>query len=303
MQPQSTSKPLSRGTLHSEVNQVLVHTRSKRCVDKTLGLLLIVLETTQVYPSVKKKDSGELRMNNGGDVLARGCPTAQFAGASSNITDFENDFIYMEIAEVLEKYGLSQAEYDQYHAQRDSGERLPDLTPVALQETLEVGFSVTDHRKNYLSEATESPSVVKEAPKKYPESTYGTAKPILDRILVMRISDDPDTEILEDGSTRNKKSGLITAAKYRQHSNVGIVLSAGGFVVVGGLRVPMEELIKPKCKVVFGDYNSEVFPLEKKKAEELCDAIQVNYIDDPQGIRIVRAQDVRTVEWPIEDTK
>ena len=237
-------------------------------------------------------------MKNGGDVLARGCPTAQFAGASSDITEFENDFIYMTVEEVLEKYGLDQSEYDQYHFLRENGDRLPDLTPVALQETLEVGFSISDHRKNYLSEDTEAAAVKEEAPKKYPERTYGTARPILDRILVMRISDDPDMELLEDGSTRSKKSGLITAQKYRQHSNVGIVLAAGGFVVLGGLRVPMEELIKPGFKVVYGDYNSEVFPLDKKKAEALCDAIGVNYVDEQQGLRIVRVQDVRTVEVP-----
>ena len=233
-----------------------------------------------------------------GDTLAKGAPSAQFAGASSEITSFENDVIYMEVAEVLEKYGLSQAEYDQYTFLRSDGQRLPDLTPVSLQETLDVGFSISDHRKNYLSEATEAAAVKAEAPKKYPEPTYGTARPILDRILVMRISDDPDTELLEDGSTRSKKSGLITAQKYRQHSNVGIVLAAGGFVVLGGLRVPMEELIKPGFKVVYGDYNSEVFPLDKKKAEALCDSIGVNYADDQQGLRIVRVQDVRTVEVP-----
>src|ERR1019366_8265532 len=237
-------------------------------------------------------------MNNGGDVLARGCPTAQFAGASSEITSFENDVIYMEVAEVLEKYGLSQAEYDQYTFLRSDGQKLPDLTPVALQETLDVGFSIADHRKNYLSESTEAANVVAEAPKRYPEPTYGTASPILDRILVMRISDDPDTELLEDGSTRNKKSGLITAAKYRQHSNVGLVLAAGGFVVLGGLRIPMEELIKPGYKVIFGDYNSEVFPMDKKKAEALCDSLGINYVDDEQGLRIVRVQDVRTIEVP-----
>src|ERR1019366_5003498 len=233
-----------------------------------------------------------------GDTLAKGALSAQFAGASSNITDFENDMIYMTVAEVNEKYGLSQEEYDLYYTSRGRGEHLPDLTPVALQETLDVGFSISDHRKNYLSEATEAAAVKAEAPKKYPEPTYGTARPILDRILVMRISDDPDTELLEDGSTRSKKSGLITAQKYRQHSNVGIVLAAGGFVVLGGLRVPMEELIKPGFKVVYGDYNSEVFPLDRKKAEALCDSIGVNYADDQQGLRIVRVQDVRTIEVP-----
>jgi co-chaperonin GroES (HSP10) len=235
-----------------------------------------------------------------GDRLARGCPTAQFAGASSNITDFENDFIYMEVEKVMEKYGLSQAEFDLYHAQRESGDRLPDLTPVALQVGLDAGFSVADHRHNYLSETTVPAPVRAEAPKKYPEPTYGTARPILDRILVMRISDDPDTELLEDGSTRNKKSGLITAAKYRQHSNVGLVLAAGGFVVLGGLRIPMEELITPLDKVIYGDYNSECFPMDKNKVEALCDSLGVNYVDDQQGLRIVRVQDVRTVEKPVK---
>jgi autonomous glycyl radical cofactor GrcA len=63
----------------------------------------------------------------------------------------------------------------------------------------------------------------------------------------------------------------------------------------------MEELIRPGYKVVYGDYNSEVFPLDKKKAEALCDAIKVNYVDDQQGLRIVRVQDVRTVEVPIQE--
>ena len=235
-------------------------------------------------------------MLQGGDVLARGNPTAQFAGASSNITDFENDVIYMEVADVLKKYGISQADYDSAQADRENGHHLPDLTPVALQDTLEVGFSITDHRKNYLSEPLESPAVKAEQAKKYPEPSYGTARPILDRILVMRISDDPDTELLEDGSTRSKRTGLVTAAKYRQHSNVGIVLAAGGFVVLGGVSVSMEELVKPGDKVTFGSYNTEVFPMDKKKAEALCDAIGVNYVDDPQGLHIVRVQDCRTVE-------
>ena len=237
-------------------------------------------------------------MNNGGDVLARGCPTAQFAGASSNITDFENDFIYMEIAEVLTKYGLSQAEFDSYHAQRDNGDRLPDLTPVALQETLDVGFSITDHRKNYLSVGEEDSKVKTEAPKKYPDPTYGTFHPIMDRILIMRVLDDPDTELLEDGSTRSKRTGLVTTAKYRQHSNVGIVLATGQWVIVGGVKLPMSEFIKPGFKVCFGEYNAENFPMDRKKAEALCDAIGVNFVDDQQGLRLVRVQDVRGVEEP-----
>ena len=232
-----------------------------------------------------------------GDRLARGCPTAQFTGASADITEFENDFIYLEVAEVCEKYGLSTAEYDMYHAQRENGEKLPDLTPVALQETLEVGFDVTDHRHNYLQEATEPAAVVAEAPKKFPEPAFEPMQTLMDRILVMVISDDPNEELLEDGSTRNRTTGLISTAKYRQHSNVGIVLLAGQWVVVGGVKTPMSELLKPSDKVIFGDYGSEKMPETfDKKAEAICDSIGVNYQKTEQGIRIVRIQDVRTVE-------
>ncbi len=236
-------------------------------------------------------------MNNGGDVLARGCPTAQFAGASSNITDFENDVIYMEVDEVLTKYGISQADYDEYQVQREAGKHLPDLTPTALQDTLEVGFSITDHRKNYLSEATEAPRVAQEAPKKYPESEYEPMQTLMDRILVMVISDDPNIELLEDGSSRDKRTGLISTARYRQHSNVGIVLLAGQWVVVGGVKTPMSEFVKPGDKVIYGDYGSEKMgDTFDKKAEAICESLGVNYEKTEQGIRIVRIQDVRTVE-------
>ncbi len=241
-------------------------------------------------------------MNNGGDVLARGCPTAQFAGASSGITDFENDFMYMAVAEVLEKYGLSQAEYDSYHAQRDNGEKLPDLTAVALQETMEVGFSVTDHRKNYMGLPTDVDAVA-ETVKKYPEPQFESAHPILDRVLVMIYSDDPNVEILEDGSSRDKTTGLITAAKYRQHSNVGIVLAAGQFVVLSGVKFSMCEFIEVGDKITYGDYNSEIFPMDKKKAEALCNSLNIDYQEDSKGLRIVRVQDVRVVEKRVKATQ
>jgi co-chaperonin GroES (HSP10) len=231
-------------------------------------------------------------MNQGGDVLARGGATAQFGGAQG-ITDLEQDFAFLTMEAVCNKYALSESEYDTYAAMRLDGKHLPDLPPVGKETELGVGFCVTDHRKDYL----ETPEV-QEAPKKFPERTYGTARPLLDRILIMRISDDPDVEQLADGSTRSRKSGLVTAAKYRQHSNVGIVLATGGFVVLGGVRVPMEELIKPGDKVCFGEYNAENFPMDKAKAGALCDALGINYVDDQQGLRLVRVQDVRTVEVP-----
>ncbi len=230
-----------------------------------------------------------------GDRLARGCPTAQFAGASSDITSFENDFMYLEISEVLEKYGLSQAEYDAYHAQRDNGEKLPDLSTVALQETMEVGFSVTDHRKNYMGLPTDV-DVVSGTVKKYPVPQFESAHPILDRVLVMIYSDDPNVEVLEDGSSRDKTTGLITAAKYRQHSNIGIVLAAGQYVVLSGVRFSMSEFIEVGDRITYGDYNSEIFPMDKKKVLALCDSLQIDYQEDAKGLRVVRVQDIRVVE-------
>jgi co-chaperonin GroES (HSP10) len=230
------------------------------------------------------------------DTLASGGKTAQFSTAA-NITDFQADFIYKEVAEVLEKYGLSQAEFDVYTAMYISNEKLPDLKPVSEQESLGVGFSVADHRKNYAADnLTSMPDAVKEAVKKFPEPEYEPIKTLMDRILVMVISADPDEELLEDGSTRSRKTGLISTAKYRQQSNVGIVLLAGQWVITGGLRTGMSEILKPGDKVIYGDYGSEKVPMKDEKAEALCDSVGVNYEKTEQGLRVVRVQDVRTIE-------
>ena len=239
-------------------------------------------------------------MNNGGDVLARGAGSAQFSAGGSNLTDFEADLIYKEVAEVMGKYGLTQEEYDKYHAARDTGEKLPDLRPVD-EQTLEVGFSVNDHRTNYLSTPTEVKAAETMRSKKFSDSTYESPQTLLDRILVMVISDDPNVELMEDGSTRDKKTGLITAAKYRQHSNVGIVLLAGQWVVTGGVKTPMSDVLKPGDKVVYGDYGSEKLPMDDSKAEALCDALSVNYEKTEQGLRVVRVQDVRVVYRRVKD--
>jgi co-chaperonin GroES (HSP10) len=231
------------------------------------------------------------------DTLASGGKTAQFSTAA-NMTDFEADVLYKDVPEVLAKYGLSQAEYDTYSAMRLNNEKLPDLLPVDFQEGLKVEFSVTDHRKNYMNVETTDVKSAEVESKKFPEPTYGSFRPILDRILVMRVSDDPDMELLEDGSTRSRKSGLVTASKYRQHSNVGIVLAAGQWVVLGGVKFPMADFVRPKDKVCFGEYNAENFAMEKTKVEALCDSLGVNYVDDKQGLRLVRLQDVRGIEAP-----
>jgi len=232
----------------------------------------------------------------GGDVLAAGGTKANFAGAGGEVTDFEQDFIFMGVEELCNKYALSQSEYDVYAASRLEGNKLPDLKDVNHKKSLDVGFSVTDHRQNYLSEATEPARVVATQVKKYPEPTYEPVETLMDRVLAMVISDDPNIELLEDGSTRDKRTGLISTARYRQHSNVGIVLLAGQWVVVGGVKIPMADIIKPGDKIVYGDYGSERFTLSEEKALALCDTLGVNYEKTEQGMRVIRVQDIRTVE-------
>lgn len=222
-----------------------------------------------------------------GDRLAAGQKSAAFGGAGSAITDYEQDFTFMGMDEVCKKYGLNQAEYDTDAAWRLSGEKLPDRKPVGQEKEL---FTIKDLRRNYFSEP------VAEQPKKYSEPTYEPVQTLMDRVLAMVISDDPNIELLEDGSTRDKRTGLIQTAKYRQHSNVGIVLLAGQWVVMGGIKTPMSEIVSPGDKIVFGDYGSEKFNLSDEKAEALCDKLGVNYEKTEQGMRIIRVQDIRTVE-------
>ncbi len=232
-------------------------------------------------------------MNSGGDVLARGARSAQFAAGGSDLTDFEYD-LRTRTDIVAEKYGLSTAEVEEYLIRVRSGERL-DKQPKALVDELGAGITVIDRRPSYTEEIEE----VKKAPvvtKKYPEKSYASATPILDRILVKRCAEGPDMKIMEDGSVLNTKTGLVIAAKYRQHSNVGIVLATGQFVILGGQRVPMGDVVRVGDRVTYGDYNSEVFHMDEAKVEALCDSVQMNYEVDQEGLRVVRVQDVRLVE-------
>jgi co-chaperonin GroES (HSP10) len=158
------------------------------------------------------------------------------------------------------------------------------------EESLTKGVTVIDKRSKYDSEPVAKPEP------KFPPKEYGTFSPILDRILVKRMPDDPDEELLEDGSSRNIKTGLITAAKYRQHSSTGVVLATGSFVVMGGVKIPMEEIVRPGDWALWGDYNSEVMHIAEDKVKDLCDAVEIDYIEDPDGVRIVRIQDVRAVK-------
>lgn len=234
---------------------------------------------------------------NGGDALARGAKSAQFAGASL-ISQFEDDLIFRSEI-VAEKYGLTDEQIAAYKQDREDGKKLPELPTVAeLKELadskLNVGFSVKDSRRSYLSEPESKPVV--EAPKKWPEQTYGPMRTILDRVLVKRVPDDPNMEMLEDGSMRDKRTGFVTPAKYRQHSNIGVVLAVGDFVVMGGVKTPLSDFVKPGDKVKYGDYNSEVYYLSDEEVEKLCDAVEFNFVSDPEGLRVIRVQDIRTIQ-------
>ena len=201
-----------------------------------------------------------------GDRLARGDRTAQFSAGTSKADD------PIELHNVADE------------------EEIPEIDGKPL-------FKINDRRTQY--ELTASDTVAEVAAKKYPEPEYTPFTPILDRILVMRVPLDPNLEVLEDGSVRDKRTKFIIPAKYRQHSNTGVVLAIGNFVVMGGQRVELSEIVKPGDRVTFGDYNSEVFPMEKERVLKLCDALKVNYFEDEQGLRIVRIQDVRGIETPI----
>lgn len=199
-------------------------------------------------------------MNNGGDVLARGAKSAQFSAGGASVDD------------PIELHNVAPEE----------------------PETLGNGITVIDRRTNWL--ATKEVKEVPSAPQKWPAKVYDSGSPILDRVLIKRCAEGPDMKIMEDGSVLNTKTGLVIAAKYRQHSNVGIVLAVGKFVVLGGQRIPMSEVVRVGDRVTYGDYNSEVFVMDEKKVEALCDAVQMNYEPDPEGIRVVRVQDIRMVE-------
>jgi co-chaperonin GroES (HSP10) len=233
-------------------------------------------------------------MLGGGDLLARGAQTAQFAAGGSELSDFEYDLkVRRDI--IKEKYGVSDEEIAEYDAKVERGERFSLPTLTQREEQLSAGITIIDRRPTYSTEV----ETLKDSPveaKKYPDKVYVSATPILDRILVKRCAEGPDMKIMEDGSVLNTKTGLVIAAKYRQHSNIGIVLATGQFVILGGQRIAMSEAVRVGDRVTYGDYNSEVFLMDEKKVQELCDLVKMNYDPDPEGLRIVRVQDVRLVE-------
>ena len=231
-----------------------------------------------------------------GDKLARGCKTAQFTAGGSDMSDFEYD-VRTRREIVSDKYGLSEAEIAAFEVRMNAGEHIA-LASVETQKEFGLDITVIDRRPTFMGQDTEVKAAA--LPElKYPEKSYGEFRPILDRILIKRCAENKDMELLEDGSVMNKKTGLITAAKYRQHSNVGVVLATGRFVILGGQRIDMGEVVRVGDRVTYGDYNSEILVMSKERVLALCDAISFNYFDDDAGLRVVRVQDVRGVEHEV----
>lgn len=235
---------------------------------------------------------------NGGDTLARGAKSAQFSTHVEATSEFEYDMSAgMDNEELKAKYGLSYAEVQQYREKRGEGERI-DIAPIKSLETL---VQVTDRRHfaSALEQGYAEAKPIEKPALKFKEKKYDNPLTLLDRILVKRITDNPDLEVLSDGTVRNKKTGFIVPQAYRQHTNIGIVLCVGQFVIVGGVRVPMNEVVSVGDKVTYGDYNSEVFIQNEDITKSMCDAVEMDYEEDPEGLRVVRVQDIRTVRHQV----
>jgi co-chaperonin GroES (HSP10) len=169
--------------------------------------------------------------------------------------------------------------------------------PIELHNVAPEEFTVTDKRPSYLDTRLQEAEVIKPVELKFPEPEYTTFKTILDRVLVKRVPTDKNVEVLSDGSLRDKRTGFIIPSKYRQHSNVGVVVAIGDFVTVGGVKVPMEDIVNVRDRVTYGEYNAEAFTISKEKAQELCDDLRINYSgSDEETFWIVRVQDIRGVE-------
>ena len=169
-----------------------------------------------------------------------------------------------------------------------------ELKNVAPEvEELGAGITVIDRRSRFDSEP------VKKAEPKFPEKQYGSFQPILDRVLIKRVAEDKNMEQLEDGSMRDKRTGFIIPAKYRQHSNVGVVLAVGDFVVMGGVKTRLSEIIKPGYRVLFGEYNAEKLKVPDEPVQAMCDAIGVEF-EASEDLDVVRVQDIRGIYKPVE---
>ena len=187
--------------------------------------------------------------------------------------------------------GARSAQFSAGGSAVDDEIELKNVAPET--EELGAGITVIDHRSRFDSEP------VKKAEPKFPEKQYESFQPILDRVLIKRVTDDKNMELLEDGSIRDKRTGFIIPAKYRQHSQTGVVLAVGNFVVMGGVKTRLSEIIKPGYKVLFGEYNAEKLKVPDEQVQAMCDAIGVEF-EASEDLDVVRVQDIRGIYKPVE---
>src|SRR5215475_11039626 len=70
----------------------------------------------------------------------------------------------------------------------------PGILAEELPETQEVGITITDKRRTYMDSVLPSAETAPVQAKEFPDTQYSPLVPILDRVLVMRVSTDPDEE-------------------------------------------------------------------------------------------------------------
>ena len=91
--------------------------------------------------------------------------------------------------------------------------------------------------------------------------------PIIDRVLIRR------------RKSETTKSAIEIPDAYRQAERRGTVVAAGQFVVAGGTRIPMSDILLVVDDVLFGEYNAEPIEVEGVEGE----------------LVLVRVQDIRGV--------
>lgn len=90
--------------------------------------------------------------------------------------------------------------------------------------------------------------------------------PILDRVLIRRRKSET-------------KSAIEIPDAYRQAERRGTIVAVGQFVVAGGTRIPMGDILVVGDDVLFGEYNAEPIEVEGVEGE----------------LVLVRVQDIRGV--------
>ena len=78
-----------------------------------------------------------------------------------------------------------------------------------------------------------------------------------------------------------------------------MVLAVGDFVVMGGVKTHLLDIVKPGYRVLFGEYNAEKLKIPDGQVEAMCDAIGVEF-EASEDLDVVRVQDIRGIYKPVE---